>query len=103
MMRQEEPKHEKMRVQYGSQAWRAERQTQPQIQARTLTPETDLKQLFSVMTRDAVAQVKEQDHEILCVIKVLGGDAGKYKRERKAAIRAVMSEIYPPPRVTAAA
>ena len=55
------------------------------------------------MTRDAVAQVKEHDREILSVIKALGGNAGQYKRERKAAMRAVVSEIYSPPRVTAAA
>ena len=36
------------------------------------------------------------------VIGGLGGSAGRYKRERKAAIRAVVSEIYSPPRVTAA-
>ena len=34
-------------------------------------PETNLKEFFSVMTRDAVAQVKEQDQEILSVIKPL--------------------------------
>ena len=67
------------------------------------TQEDDLKELFNVMTRDAVAQVKEHDSEILSVIKVLGGNVGQYKRERKAAMRAVVSEIYSPPRVTAAA
>ena len=39
----------------------------------------------------------------MSVINALGGSAGKYKRERTAAIRAVVSEIYSPPRVTAAA
>ena len=66
-------------------------------------PEQDLKELFSIMTRDAVAQVKEHNREILSVVRALGGDAGKYKRERKTAIRAVVSEIYSPPRVNAAA
>ena len=56
-----------------------------------------------MMTRDAVAQVKEHDSEILSVIKVLGGNVGQYKREGKAAMRAVVSEIYSPPRVTAEA
>ena len=55
------------------------------------------------MTRDAVSELKEQDQVIMSVINALGGNAGKYKRERKAAIRAVVSEIYSPPRVTAAA
>ena len=34
------------------------------------------------------------------VIGALEGSAGKYKRERKAATRAAVSEIYSPPRVT---
>ena len=60
-------------------------------------------ELFSVMTRDAVAQVKEHNDEILNVIRALGGSAGQYQRERRSAIKAVVSEIYSPPRVTAAA
>ena len=66
------------------------------------TSEQDLKELFSVMTGDTVAQVKEHNQEILSVIRALGGDTGTYKRERKTAIRAVLSEIDSPPRVTAA-
>ena len=34
-------------------------------------PESDLKEIFSVMTRDAVARVKEQDEEIMSAIKAL--------------------------------
>ena len=67
------------------------------------TQEDDLKELFNVMTRDAVDQVRDHDREILSVIKVMGGNVGQYKRERKAAMRAIVSEIYSPPRVTAAA
>ena len=55
------------------------------------------------MTRDAVAPVKKHNHEIPGVIRALGGDTGKYKRARKTAIRAAVSEVYSPPRVTAAA
>ena len=65
--------------------------------------EQDLKELFSVTTRDVVAQVSEHNSEFLSAIRALGGDTGKYKRERKTAVRAVVSEIYSPPRVTAAA
>ncbi len=53
------------------------------------TQEDDLKELFNVMTRDAVDQVRDHDREILSVIKVMGGNVGQYKRERKAAMRAV--------------
>ena len=65
--------------------------------------ESDLRELFNVVTRDAVSELKEHDQVIMSVINALGGNAGKYKRKRKAAIRAVVSEIYSPPRVTAAA
>ena len=61
------------------------------------TSEQDLKELFSVMTRDTVAQVKEHNEEILNVIHAIGGDTGKYQRERRTAIKAVVSEIYSPP------
>ena len=67
------------------------------------TSEQDLQELFRVMTRDAVAQVKEHNDDILSVICALGGNTGKYQRERRSAIKAVVSEIYSPPRVTAAA
>ena len=50
------------------------------------TSEQDLKELFSVMTRDAVAQVKEHNDEILSVIRALGGNTGKYQPERRSAI-----------------
>ena len=61
------------------------------------TQEDDFKEPFSVMTRDVVAQVKEHDREILSAINALGGNAGQYKRERKAAMRGIVSEIYSPP------
>ena len=47
--------------------------------------------------------MKEQYQEIMSVIKALGGETGRYRRERKASVRAVVSEICSPPRVTAAA
>ena len=46
--------------------------------------------------------MREDNDEILAVIKSLGGDHGKYRRERRRALRAVVSEVYSPPRVTAA-
>ena len=67
------------------------------------TVEQDLQELFNVMTRDAVVQIRERNDEILNVVRALGGNTGKYQRERRAAIKAVVSEIYSPPRVTAAA
>jgi hypothetical protein len=38
----------------------------------------------------------------MAVLNSLGADTAKYRRERSRSIRAVVSEIYYPPRVTAA-
>ena len=44
--------------------------------------ESDLRELFNVVTRDAVSELKEHDQVIMSVIHALGGNAGKYKRKR---------------------
>ena len=48
-------------------------------------PETDLKELMSVLQRDERSEVAKQDREILEIIGSLGGDGSKYRRERKRA------------------
>ena len=65
-------------------------------------PDMELKELKAVLTRDAWQQVKECEVEIMSVIKALGGNGVKYQRERRRAVKAVVSEVYSPPRVTAA-
>ena len=65
-------------------------------------PETELNNLMALLHRDEKVQVESANREILVVIRSLGGDCGKYKRERARALKAVVSEIYSPPRVTAA-
>ena len=67
------------------------------------TPEVELAELLSVMTRDYVDELKQNEKDIIGVVKALGGCPNRYRRERRAALRAVVSEIYSPPRVTAAA
>ena len=62
----------------------------------------DLRELFAVLQRDEKMAIQEADDEILAVIKSLGGSGSRYRRERQKALRAVVSEIYSPPRVTAA-
>ena len=41
--------------------------------------------------------------EFMSIIDSLGGNASKYRRERGKAIRAIVSEMYSPPRVSAVA
>ena len=79
-----------------------EQQAGPSMDIDMITEDVDLKELMSVLTRDARKEIKELNAEILEVVQALGGSSGQYKRERQKGIRAVVSEIYSPPRVTAA-
>ena len=63
----------------------------------------EMRAIMSVLQRDERQAVADAEREILSVFRSLGGDGPKYKRERRRALRAVVSEIYSPPRVTAAA
>ena len=65
-------------------------------------PATDLKELLAVLHREEKDEICEANAEILVIVKSLGGSQGRYRRERRKAIKAVVSEIYSPPRVTAA-
>ena len=42
------------------------------------------------------------NREIMIVFRALGGDQQRYRRERSRAVNAIVSEVYAPPRVTAA-
>ena len=65
-------------------------------------PSTDLKELMSLLHRDERQEVHDDNLEILAVIRSLGGSRSRYRRERHRALKRVVSEIYPTPRVTAA-
>ena len=56
--------------------------------------------LMSLVTDEVREQVNEANVEILNVIRQLGIGGKAYRRERKAGIKAIISEIYSPPRVT---
>ena len=58
--------------------------------------------LLSVLTRDAADEIKQHEKDILGVVRVLGDCSSQYQRERGKSMRAIVSEIYSPPRVTAA-
>ena len=47
-------------------------------------------------------QMHDDASEVLNLVKQLGGDSAKYVKERRRAVRHLVSEIYSPPRVTAA-
>ena len=65
--------------------------------------EEDFRDLIKSWTRDVKAMAKERNEDILNLVKSLGGDAVKYRRERARGMKNIVSELYSPPRVTAAA
>ena len=63
----------------------------------------ELHSLMAVLGRDEKEAVAAAEQDIMAVLKSLGGNGSKLRRERGRAFRAVVSEIYSPPRVTKAA
>ena len=61
-----------------------------------------LRESMRALTRDAEDEMSTVNREILSVIRALGGDQQRYKRERSRAVKAIVSEIHSPPRVSAA-
>ena len=58
--------------------------------------------LMKLMNQAEANEAKELNREILSLARNLGGDSA-YRRERSRAVRAVVSEICSPPRVSAVA
>ena len=49
------------------------------------------------------SRLEEEDVNILALVRQLGGNGYAYRKERAKAVQRIVSEIYSPPRVTAAA
>ena len=60
----------------------------------------ELERALNLAYRD---EMRDDDREVLQVIRQLGGSKHAYLRERRRAVKHIVSEIYSPPRVTAAA
>ena len=75
---------------------------EPDMELDIITVDQDLKELMAVLTRDLREELREHEAEIMSTILALGGDGKNYRRDRKTAARAIVAEIYSPPRVTAA-
>ena len=65
-------------------------------------PETDLKELFSMITMDVKSEIAKNEREMMAGVRSLGWDSHRYRRERPRALKNVVSEIYSQPRVAAA-
>ena len=53
--------------------------------------------------RDVKDEIRSHNDEIMRLVSAKGGDKRQYRKERRGDIRAVVEEIYSPPRVTKAA
>ncbi len=62
--------------------------------------EAMLEPLTKVVTEDVQEDVRQLNEEILKLVCQVGGGKKAYRRERKKAVRAIVAEIYSPPRVT---
>ena len=65
--------------------------------------DTEMALIMEELDEDARRRVKAKDRDIMELVRELGGNSSTYQRERGRALRAVVSEIYSTPRVTAAA
>ena len=65
--------------------------------------DTDFRELAKMWTKDMKEQLKKTNEEILSLIDSLGGNKHQYRKERARGLKHIVSEIYSPPRVTAAA
>ena len=63
-------------------------------------PPAKMMKLWDLATREAAREVEDR---IMSVVGSLGGNTFKYRRERGKAFRAIVSEIYSPPRLSAVA
>ena len=82
----------------------ADGQEIPGMESDIITEQhSDLNSLLNVLTREEKDAVREANDEIMCVVRALGGNDRKVRGDRSKALKAVVSEIYSPPRVTAAA
>ena len=62
-----------------------------------------LQPIMSLVTEDVKEFIAAHDEEICKLIRELGGTQRSYARERAGAIKAMVAEIYSPPRVTSCA
>ena len=65
--------------------------------------EVDLRKLLAVYAREARAEAKRNHEDMIALVTSLGANGRAYRREATKRLRAIVSEIYSAPRVTAMA
>ena len=66
--------------------------------------DVDILQPIMNMTAEPIqAAIKTTDQEVMELVDLLGGDAKRYRKQRRKQLKVMVSEFYSPPRVAAAA
>ena len=81
----------------------AETHADPGMDIDTIEEDIPMDELLALWDRGTRDEAKVINSEILSLVNSLGGSSSKYRRERGKAFRAIVSEIYSPPRVSAVA
>ena len=58
------------------------------------------RELMGMWDQNMREEARQLNGEILSIVQSMGGNTSRYRRERGRAVRAVLSEIYSPPRVS---
>ena len=58
--------------------------------------DVEFSEVLQAWTEDIKEEARQHDQEILKLIKALGGNSGKYRRERSKKLRAIRMEFYTP-------
>ena len=73
------------------------------VDMNVVESDAPLEKMLDMLNSAQSEEVKAADDEIMSLIRSLGGNASRYRRERGKALKAIVSEIYSPPRVSAIA
>ena len=65
--------------------------------------ESDMCDLIALFDHDEQSAGRAQNERLIAVVQVLGGSGSAYRRERARTARAIIAEMYSPPRATASA
>ena len=65
--------------------------------------DSDLRDFMKLFESSERPEARSQSERLIATIEALGGDGKSFQRERARNARAIIAEIYSPPRVTAAA
>ena len=57
-------------------------------------PYIDLEEIFAVVTRDAMAKIAESEPDIMAIVRSLGWNGHRYRRERQRAFHLCVRSTF---------